>query len=109
KLERGAIGGLKALDGCSEVLTRHLERFGFLRRPAIEAAAIIAQRGIAFRGHARAYLSNISALLRELRQIQPPSRQGRADPRTHVESLNRHPPQPREGAPPSPAPHPCGS
>ena len=67
ELEGGAIGGLEALGGGGEVLTRDLEGFGLLRRPAIEPLAVIPQRGVAFRRHPRADLGDSRPLFCELR------------------------------------------
>src|SRR6266700_3276838 len=105
-VECGAIRRLEALGSRGQVLTRHLEGFGFLRRPTVEPPAVIAQRRIPLRGHPRADLGHVRSLLRELGEIKPPPRKRRVEPGSDVKSLNRHQPHPLELAPPSPGPCP---
>src|SRR5207302_1635955 len=59
--------------------------------------------------HARADLLHGHPLLRELRQVEPPARPRRVQPRRGVEPLNRQRTPPRAAAQPSPAPHRCAS
>ena len=109
ELEGGAIGRRKPPSRRLELARRHLERFRRARRPAVEPQPVLAQRGVALGSHARADLLHGHPLLRELRQVEPPARPRRVQPRRGVEPLNRQRTPPRAAARPSPAPHRCAS
>ena len=104
ELEGGPVCRWQTVGRRRHIVVRHLERLTRLRRPPIESTAELAQRLVALGQHPSADFGHGLAFFRELRQVEPPPRQRRVQPRADVEPSNRHWQMPLAFLPPLTAP-----